>query len=51
MLGGAAAPPAPPTKYVYAKHGPLYIGYIFAFYATKMGSMDSGDTKATPHCF
>ena len=23
-------------------HGPLYICYIFAFYATKMGSRDSG---------
>ena len=22
----------------YTKHGPLYIGYIFAFYATKLGS-------------
>ena len=29
----------------YTKHGPLYIGYIFAFYATKIGSRDSGDTK------
>ena len=28
----------------YTQHGPLYIGYIFAFYATKMGSKDSGDT-------
>ena len=33
----------------YTKHGPLYIGYIFAFYATKMGSRDSGDTKVHPH--
>ena len=33
----------------YTKHGPLYIGYIFAFYATKMGSWDSGDTKVPPH--
>ena len=33
----------------YTKHGPLYIGYIFAFYATKMGSWDSGDTKVHPH--
>ena len=33
----------------YTKHGPLYIGYMFAFYATKMGSKDSGDTKAHPH--
>ena len=33
----------------YTKHGPLYIGSIFAFYATKMGSRDSGDTKDHPH--
>ena len=33
----------------YTKHGPLYIGSIFAFYATKMGSRDSGDTKVHPH--
>ena len=33
----------------YTKHGPLYIGYIFAFYTTKMGSRDSGDTKVNPH--
>ena len=33
----------------YTQHGPLYIGYIFAFYATKMGSRDSGDTKVDPH--
>ena len=26
-----------------------YIGYIFAFYATKMGSRDSGETKVDPH--
>ena len=26
----------------YTKHGPLYIGSIFAFYATKMRSKDSG---------
>ena len=30
----------------YTKHGPLY---IFVFYATKMGSRDSGDTKVDPH--
>ena len=35
----------------YNKHGPLYIGYIFAFYATKMGSRDSRDTKVNPHWF
>ena len=28
----------------YTQHG-----YIYAFYATKMGSMDSGDTKVHPH--
>jgi len=33
----------------YTQHGPLYIGYIFAFYATKMGSRDSGGTKVNPH--
>ena len=32
----------------YTQHGPLYIGYIFAFYATKMGSRDSVDTKVDP---
>ena len=29
----------------YTQHGPLYIGYIFAFYATKIGSRDSGERK------
>ena len=33
----------------YTKHGPLCIGYIFAFYATKMGSRATGDTKVHPH--
>ena len=33
----------------YTKHGPLYIGYIFSFYATEMGTRDSGDTKVNPH--
>ena len=33
----------------YTKHGPLYFGYIFAFYATKKGSRDSGDKKVSPH--
>ena len=28
----------------YTQHGPLYIGYIFAFYATKIGSKDSWET-------
>ena len=32
----------------YTHHGPLYIGYIFTFYARKMESRDSGDTKGTP---
>ena len=32
----------------YTKHGPLYIGCIFAFYATKNGSRDFGDTKVHP---
>ena len=35
----------------YTPHGPFYIGYIFTFYATKMGSRDSGDTKVNPHWF
>ena len=26
-----------------------YIGYIFAFYATNMGSSDSGETNGEPH--
>ena len=33
----------------YTQHGPLYIGYIFAFYATKMGSRDSWDAKVNPY--
>ena len=32
----------------YTKHGPLYIGSIFAFYATKMESRDPGGTKVDP---
>ena len=27
----------------------VYIGYIFSFYATKMGSRDSGEAKVGPH--
>ena len=27
----------------------IIIGYVFAFYATKMGSRDSRDTKVDPH--
>ena len=27
----------------------IIIGYIYAFYATKMGSRDSGETKVDPH--
>ena len=33
----------------YTKLGSLYIGYIFSFYATKMGSRYSGETKVDPH--
>ena len=33
----------------YTKHGPLYFGYIFAFYATKMRSRDSEDTQVDHH--
>ena len=29
----------------YTQHGPLYIGYVFAFYATKLRSRDSGGHK------
>ena len=43
---GPSIDPAMALK--YTKHGPLYIGYIFAFYATKMGSRDSGNTKVYP---
>ena len=35
----------------YTQHGPLYIGSIFAFYATKMGSRRFGGTKVNPHMF
>ena len=42
---------APAMALQYTWHGPLYIGYIFAFYATKMGSRDSGKTKVDPHRF
>ena len=44
---GPSMDPAMALQYI--KHGPLYIGSIFAFYAPKMGSPDSGDTKAHPH--
>ena len=33
----------------YSWHGPLYIGYICAFSATKRGSRYFGDTKVHPH--
>ena len=33
----------------YTKHGPLYIGYIFAFYATNIVARDSGNTQVDPH--
>ena len=35
----------------YTKHGALYISYIFAYYATKMGPRDFGDTKVNPHWY
>ena len=44
---GPSMDPAMALK--YTKHGPLYMGYTFAFYATKIGSRDSGDTKVDPH--
>ena len=40
---GPSMDPAMALK--YTGHGPLYIGYIFAFYAKKMGSRDSGVQK------
>ena len=40
---------APAMALQYTQHGPLYIGYIFAFYATKMGSRDSRDRKVNPN--
>ena len=36
---GPSKDPAMALKYI--QHGPLYIGYIFAFYATKRRSRDS----------
>ena len=33
----------------YTQHGPLYMGHIFAFYATKIGSRDCGKTRVDPH--
>ena len=33
----------------YLQHSPLYIGYICALYAKKLGSRDSGDTKVHPN--
>ena len=44
---GPSMDPAMALK--YTKHGPIYFGYIFAFYATKEGSRDSGDTNVNPH--
>ena len=46
---GPSMDPAMALK--YTQHGPLYIGYIFGFNATKMGSRDSGDTKVNPYWF
>ena len=40
---GPSMDPAMALK--YTQHGPLYIGYIYTYYATKMGPRDSGDTK------
>ena len=40
---GPSMDPAMAQQYTW--HGPLYMGYIFAFYATKMGSKDFGETK------
>ena len=44
---GPSMDPAMDLK--YTQHGPSYIGYIFAFYKTKMGSRDSGNTNVEPH--
>ena len=44
---GPSMDPAMALK--YTQHDPLYIGYIFVFYATNMGSRDSGDTLVDPH--
>ena len=44
---GSSMDPAMAVK--YTQHGPFYIGYIFAFYANKMRSRDSGDIKVSPH--
>ena len=44
---GPSMDPAMALK--YTQNGTSYIGYIFAFYARKMGSRDSGDTKVNPH--
>ena len=43
---GPSMDPAMALK--YTKLGPLYIGYISAFYATNMGSRDSWDTLVDP---
>ena len=44
---GPSMDPAMALK--YTQHGPFYIGYIFAFYARKMGSRYSGDREDYPH--
>ena len=46
---GPSMDPAMALK--YTQNGPLYIEYICAFYATKIGSRDSGDTKVNTHWF
>ena len=38
-----------PWPYNTTNMVPLYIGYIFALYATKKGSRGYGDTKVNPH--
>ena len=32
----------------YTQHDPLYIGYIFAFYATNIVARESGNTQVDP---
>ena len=44
---GPSMDPAMVLQYIL--HGPLYIGYILAYFAKKIGPSDSGDTKVDPH--
>ena len=50
---GSRTRPGPSMDFAMAlrspKYGPLYVGYIFAFYATNIGSRDSGDMKVNFH--